>query len=82
MMKLKLERKIKRINRFESKWNIQTSEEKFKVILIAQYKTQQISVNGSHKHMQGRKIFRTKTTIHRLSRTCHRQNKERQRNRY
>ncbi len=46
MMKLKLEREINRINRSERKWKIQTSEEKFKVIPIAQHKTQQISVNG------------------------------------
>ncbi len=49
MMKLKLEREIERINRFERKWKIQTNEEKFRVIPIAQYKTQQITVNGKKK---------------------------------
>ncbi len=46
MMRLKLEREIDRINRFERKWKIQTSEEKFKVIPIAQHKTHKITVNG------------------------------------
>ncbi len=46
MMKLKVEREIERINKFERKWKIQTSEEKFKIIPIAQHKTQKINVNG------------------------------------
>ncbi len=46
VMKIKLEGEIERINRFERKWKIKTSQEKFKVIPIAQYKTEQISING------------------------------------
>ncbi len=48
MMKIKLEREIERINRFERQWKIKTSEEKFKIIHIAQYKTEQITVNGKN----------------------------------
>ena len=48
MMKIKVEREIDRINRFERKWKIQTSEEKFKIIPLAQYKTKQITVNGKN----------------------------------
>ncbi len=44
-MKLKLEREINRINRFEKKWKMKTSQEKFKIIPIAQY-TKNIVVNG------------------------------------
>lgn len=46
MMKLKVEREISRINRFEKTWKIKTSEEKFKIIPIAQYKTQPIIINN------------------------------------
>ncbi len=46
MMKLKVEREIERINKLERKWKIQTSEEKFKIIALAQHKTQKINVNG------------------------------------
>ncbi len=45
MMKLKVERKINRINRFEKKWKIKTSQEKLEIILIAQH-TKNIVVNG------------------------------------
>ena len=51
MMKLKLEREIQRINRFEKKWKIRTSEEKFKIIPIAQYKTEQITINGNNMNI-------------------------------
>ncbi len=46
MMKIKVERKIGRINKFERKWKIQTSEEKFKIIPKAQRKSKIIIVNG------------------------------------
>ncbi len=46
MMKIKLEREIERINRFERKWKIKTRQEKFKVIPIGQHKTEPISVSG------------------------------------
>ncbi len=46
MMKIKVEREIERINKFEWKWKIQTSEEKFKIIPIAQRKCKIIIVNG------------------------------------
>ncbi len=45
-MKLKVEREIERLNKFEKKWKIQRSEEKFKIIPSAQHKTQIINVNG------------------------------------
>ncbi len=45
MMKLKVEREINRINRFERKWKIKTSQEKFKIIPIAQH-TKNIVANG------------------------------------
>ncbi len=45
IMILIVEREIERINKFERKWKIQTSEEKFKIIPIAQHKTQIINVN-------------------------------------
>ncbi len=47
-MKLKAEREIERINRYEKKWKISTSEEKFKIIPMAQYKTQQLSIDGKN----------------------------------
>ncbi len=46
MIKIKVEREIERINKYERKWKIQTSEEKFKIIPIAQYKDMKIKVNG------------------------------------
>lgn len=46
MMKAKVEREIERISKFERKWKIKTSEEKFKIIPIAQLKTKKIKVNG------------------------------------
>ena len=46
MMKMKVEREIERINKYERTWKIQTSEEKFKIIPIAQYKMKNIKVNG------------------------------------
>ncbi len=46
MMKIKVEREIERINKFERKWKIQTSEEKFKIIPIPQLKSKKINVNG------------------------------------
>ncbi len=36
-----------RINKYEKKWKIRTSEEKFKIIPIAQYKLIKILVNGN-----------------------------------
>ena len=38
MMKAKVEREIEIISKFERKWKIKTSEEKFKIIPIAQVK--------------------------------------------
>ncbi len=46
MMKIKVEKEIERINKFERKWKVQTSEEKFKIIPIAQRKSKIIIVNG------------------------------------
>ncbi len=46
MIKLKVERHIERINRFERKWKIKTSEEKFQIIPIAQLKTKKIIVSN------------------------------------
>ena len=45
-MKIKVEREIERINKFERKWKIQTNQDKFKLIPIAQYKTKTIKVNN------------------------------------
>ena len=45
MLKIKAEREIERINRYEKLWKIKTSEGKFKIIPIAQYKTKPIVVN-------------------------------------
>ncbi len=47
-MKIKLEREIERINKYERLWKIQTSEEKFKIIPIAKYKTNPTIVNGKN----------------------------------
>ncbi len=46
MMRLKAEREIERINCYEKRWKIRTSEEKFKILPIARYKSSQITVNG------------------------------------
>ncbi len=46
MMKIKVEREIERISKFERRWKTKTSEEKFKIIPIAQLKTKKIKVNG------------------------------------
>ncbi len=46
MIKLKVERNIESINKFERKWKIKTSEEKFQIIPIAQLKTKKIIVNN------------------------------------
>ncbi len=46
MLKLKAERAIDRINRYERKWKIKTSEEKLKIIPLAQCKTKPVTVNG------------------------------------
>lgn len=46
MMKVKVEREIERISKFERQWKIKTSEGKFKIIPIAQLKTTRINVNG------------------------------------
>lgn len=46
MMVRKVEREIERISHFERKWKIKTSEEKFKILPIAQIKSQKIKVNG------------------------------------
>ena len=46
MMKVKVEREIERISKFERQWKIKTSEGKFKILPIAQLKTKLINVNG------------------------------------
>ncbi len=46
MMKLKVEREIERINRYEKQWKIKTSQDKFKLIPIGQFQTKTIVVNG------------------------------------
>ncbi len=48
MLKVKVEREIERINIYEKKWEIKTSEEKFKVIPVAQYKAKQFKINGKN----------------------------------
>ncbi len=48
MMKVKVEREIDRICRYEKKWKIKTSGEKFRIIHLAQYKTKQFKVNGKN----------------------------------
>ncbi len=45
-MKIKVEREIERISKFERKWKIKTIEEKFTIIPAAQLKTKKIKVNG------------------------------------
>ncbi len=45
---MKVQREIDRINKYERKWNIQISEEKLKIIPMAQYKTKQITINGKN----------------------------------
>ena len=45
-LKVEIEREIERINKYERKWKIQTSEEEFKIIPMAQYKKMKITVNG------------------------------------
>ena len=45
-MKIKAEREIERINSYERTWKIQTSEAKFKIIPIAQYKSRPLTENG------------------------------------
>ncbi len=40
------EREMERIYKFERNWKIKTSEEKFKIIPIAQLKPKKITVNG------------------------------------
>ncbi len=47
MMKVKVEREIDRINRYEKKWKIKTSE-KFKIIPMAQHKTKQFTITGKN----------------------------------
>ena len=46
MMKLKVEREIEKINKYEKMWKIRTSEEKFKIIPVAQHKTKPIVINN------------------------------------
>ncbi len=46
MMEVKVEREIERINRYERKWKIKTSPDKFKIIPIAQLITKTVVVNG------------------------------------
>ncbi len=79
MMKIKLEREIERINRFERQWKIKTSEEKFKIIHIAQYKTEQITVNGKNLSTSKEgKFLGLKLQKNRIGRTRNRQNQESQ----
>ncbi len=49
MIKAKVEREIERINKFERMWKIKMSEEKFKIIPIAQHKTYRIVVNEKER---------------------------------
>ncbi len=46
MMKVKVERDIERISKFERQWKIKTSEEKFQIIPIARINTKKINVNN------------------------------------
>ncbi len=46
MIKVKVERDIERISKYERQWKIKTSEEKFLIIPIAQLKTKKITVNN------------------------------------
>ncbi len=45
-MKIKVEREIERMSKFERKWKIKTSGEKFKIIPVAQLKAKKTKVNG------------------------------------
>lgn len=46
MMKLKTEREINKICRYEKQWKIKTSAEKFKIIPIAQYGDKKFTIEG------------------------------------
>ncbi len=48
MMKIKVEREIERINRYEKMWKIKTNEQKFTIIPIAQQKTKTLTINGKN----------------------------------
>ncbi len=76
-MKIKLEREIERINRLERQWKMKTSEDKFKIIPIAQYNTEQITVNGKNLNTskEGKFLGLQKN---RIGKTRNRQNQERQ----
>ncbi len=45
LMKVKVEREIKIINKFERIWKMKTSEEKFKIIPVPQLKSKKIIIN-------------------------------------
>ena len=47
MMKLLAQREIERINSFEKLWKIQTSEEKFKIIPLAQQYMETLTINNN-----------------------------------
>ncbi len=70
MMKLKVEREINRINKFEHMWKIKTSENKFKILPLAQYKILDITMNdkikgkSSNGTMLGLKLQNTGITGH------------------
>lgn len=55
MMKVKVEREIERICKFERKLKIKTSEEKFKIIPKALHETKKIIVNGRDRNLYHRK---------------------------
>ena len=46
MMKMQAQRDIERVNYFERQWKIQTSEEKFKIIPLAQKYMEQLTINN------------------------------------
>ena len=65
MMKLKVEREINRINKFEHLWKIKTSENKFKILPLAHYKIKDIAINNKliGKSNEGRLLgLKLKTT--------------------
>lgn len=55
MMKVKVEKEIERICKFERKLKIKTSEEKFKIIPKALHETKKIIVNGRDRNLYHRK---------------------------
>ena len=50
MIKVKLEREIERINKFERQWKIKTNKDQFKILPIAQGKTAKLTVGKCQRN--------------------------------